>query len=504
MTPRDAAGLVGERALARREAGVIVDDAGTLDGVHFREVARGMMRWSRSWGATPVGARWDVALVTPQSGEALAAFTGLSMAGWAVGVVDAAWTPSEQHAAITQLSPSAVVLPADRADAGARLVAGGWRASMHPDGAWVALLPPARRPGSAPDGPVPDADFYVGFTSGSAGRPKAFARSHASWWASFTGLDTIVEIAEGETVAVPGPLSGSHFLFGALHALHRGADIDLRGVPGGRSWAGESAPEVVYVVPSLLSRMVEAGGLGGGAPRHLMCAGARLDGVTSDRVADRWPHSEIVEYYGASELSFVTIRRTGDGTPEGSVGRAFPGVEVTVRDDEDRPLDAGRPGRVFARGPLLFSGYRGVTPPSAAHRADDGAWTVGDMGHIDENGNLFVAGRGSALIITGGLNVQPEEGEEAVAACAGVAGVVVVGVDDPRWGEVVVAVVSPVPRATLRRTDLRGAVVNRLARAKRPRRYLVHEDPFPLLRSGKIDRPAVRRRVLAGELPEVG
>ncbi len=502
MTGPDPDGLVGTTALRRSDRSVIRDARGELGGEDFRQIAAEMDRWSATWSPTSRGGRYDLGLIAPQSGESLAAFTGLALAGWSVGVLDPSWTASEQQAALGQLDPVAVVVPAHEDAIGGCLVSAGWRPVMHPGGAWIALLAPGSADSRSLDRPGSDTDFYVGFTSGSTGTPKAFARTHRSWWESFRGLDALVDITPDQVVSVPGALSGSHFLYGAVHALHRDADIDLRPIPRNRSWAGESAPDVMYVVPSLLARMVDAAPLRENPPRHLMCAGARLDPATVDRVATVWPDAGIVEYYGTSELSFVSIRCPGDGAPSGSVGRAFPGVEITIRDERDRVVPAGVHGRVFARSPLVFSGYRGTVPQSAARCADDGAWSAGDMGHLDENGYLYVAGRGSELIISGGLNVQPEDVEGAVAPADGVAEVVVVGVPDDRWGEVVVAVIAPEKGATLTRAALRETVAT-LSTAKRPRRYLVHPDPFPLLRSQKIDRVAVRDKVMAGILEEI-
>ncbi len=501
MSASASRSLVGVSALLRPTRSVIRDARGEIDGSHFRQIADEMVRWSATWPTSGTG-RHDVALLTPPTGDSLAVFTGLSTAGWAVGVLDPSWTASENEVAVRQLDPVAVVVPAHEDALGQCLVAAGWRPMTHPDGGWIALLSARHARGVPPGEPGPDTDFYVGFTSGSAGTPKAFARTHRSWCESFRGLDTLVDISEDHVVAVPGPLSSSHFLFGALHALHRGAHIDLRALPVGRPWPGDHAPDVMYVVPSLLARALVAAGPGRAGPAYLMCAGARLDPATAGHAAAVWPDSGIVEYYGASELSFVSIRRPGDGTPTGSVGRAFPGVEITIRDEDDRPLPIGRPGRVFARGPLVFSGYRGAVPASAAHRAVDGAWTVGDIGHIDENGHLYVSGRGSALIITGGLNVQPEEVEEVIRTCDGVADSVVVGLPDNRWGEIVVAVVARDNGGTPCRARLREEAA-RLSTGKRPRRYLAHPEPFPLLRSGKVDRSAVREAALAGRLEEI-
>ena len=174
------------------------------------------------------------------------------------------------------------------------------------------------------------------------------------------------------------------------------------------------------------------------------------------------------------------------------------GVEVTIRGDGDEVLAPGQAGVIFARSPLVFMGYRGQAPQSGARVLDDGWMTVGDRGALDEAGFLSVAGRGSSLIITGGANVQSEEVEEVVAAFAGVAACVVVGLPDPTWGEVVCAALVTDPDAELRRADLRRHVAGQLTRYKRPRRYVTLEGPLPLGRTGKVDRRRVRELVLDG------
>lgn len=500
MTATAPPRAIGETARARSATTAIRDADGTLTGDAFGALVESTRRWAEGWSAASVDGRWDAAVIAPQTGAFLAVLTGLNLAGWAVGVIDAAWTAAERDAAIRQLDPAVIVRPGGAGDGAT--VAMEDRRHQHPDGEWdVEFRVP--RSGAAPPSPTPDGVFYIGFTSGSSGRPKAFARTHGSWWAGFTGLDQRVSIGPADVVSTPGPISSSHFLFGALHALHRGARVDLRAIPPGRPWAGESAPDAIYVVPSLLTRMLDAADPAIPGPRYLMCSGARLEPDVVAGVAATWPTTVLVEYYGASELSFVSFRRSGDGTPDGSVGRPFPGAVVTIRDEHDEPVGPGTPGRVFVSGPHVFAGYRGSVPESAAHRSADGAWTVGDIGYSDENGYLYVSGRGSSLIITGGLNVHPEEVEGTLGTLTAVAEVAVVGAPDPRWGEAVVAVIHPEPGAKLRRAELRAAVADRLAPAKRPRRYCQADGPLPRLRTGKLDRVAIGHRLAADDFPEI-
>lgn len=446
---------------------------------------------SRAWGYRPAGQTGYAGMVVDGSADGLATLLALMMAGWAVGVLDPGWTDTERRGAIGQLSPHLLVAVDED----------GWNRCGEINGLQVACTPGGALVGDGSSAPVADDVFYVGFTSGSSGVPKAFARTHESWWRSFIGLDELVTLGEG-TVVVPGPLSSSHFLFGALHGLHAGALVELLPSSGTsvarivERLARDEPVAALYVVPSMLHQLADAlSGPATSQPQIIFCAGARLDQATRDAVATCLPTSTIVEYYGASELSFVAIRIDGDATPAGSVGQAFPGVDITICDNRGEPCDAGTAGRIFVRSPLVFSGYRGAVPVGGAEQCGD-AWSVGDIGHLDKDGFLFVAGRGSSLIITGGANVQPEEVEQVLVAVPGVTGCAVVGIDDARWGQVPVAAITT-RDATVSRADLRGAVGAHLARHKRPRRYVVL-DALPLGRTGKVDRDGVRSAIVDG------
>jgi long-chain acyl-CoA synthetase len=494
-----------------RDGRVAVRGSGdALSYPQLRAQAAAVARHSDTWSAHDDDRAPYVAIMADWTPQFIACFLGLASAGWAVGVLDPSWSESDVAGAITQLDPCAVIVDEECRAVAAATTRTGWRKPTQMDSGWTVFTRgedvAAARPAPAA---VPDAAFYVGFTSGSSGRPKAFVRSHRSWWESFERFTGLCPIDAEGTVLVPGPLSSSHFLFGALHALHVGATVEL-------VTSSEYSPEHVanrlaqiqrfaglYVVPTMLSQHAQ-GPPGASDPDYIFCAGARLELDVRERTGRRFATSRLVEYYGASELSFVAIQVDGDGTPPGSVGRVFPGVEVTIRDDEDRVIGPDEAGLIFARGPLLFLGYRGEPPVSGA-RALDGGWlTVGDRGALDEDGFLSIAGRGSSLIITGGANVQPEEVEEIVAGHPGVAACVVVGLPDPMWGEVLCAVVVVRPGATIGRADLRSYVAGTLTRYKRPRRYVLAGSPLPTGRTGKVDRHAVRQLVLDGATQEIG
>jgi fatty-acyl-CoA synthase len=159
-----------------------------------------------------------------------------------------------------------------------------------------------------------------------------------------------------------------------------------------------------------------------------------------------------------------------------------PGTEVRVHDD----------GELWARGPLLFDGYLDA-PASTAEALVDGWYRSGDLAEVDDEGYLTIVGRVRDVIRTGGETVSPSEVEAVLARHPAVGDVAVVGVADPSWGEVVCAVVVPVPGAVPPSLeDLRGLCGRSLAPFKHPRRLEI-ADAIPRTASTL----QVQRRLLA-------
>jgi long-chain acyl-CoA synthetase len=313
------------------------------------------------------------------------------------------------------------------------------------------------------------------FTSGSAGAPRPVVRSRQSWTYSFPPFSAVVGIGAGDTVLIPGAMSASLFLYGALHALTVGAAVH----PLPR-WSAALAAQAtgscsaVHLVPAMLSSLVECLDPATSRLRLAVCAGAHLDPALDQAAAGAGV--EVVDYYGAAELSFVAIRRPG--APAGRM-RAFPDVEVEVRD-----------GVIWARSPYLALGL---------DRDQAGYATVGDHGSLDAAGTITVEGRAGLAITTGGSTVAPEAVEQAVRQAPGVADVAVIGAPHPALGEIVVALVEAVPGSGVALPALRAIAAARLPKAQRPRRwYLV--DRLPRTGSGKVARSRVATGFTDGTL----
>src|SRR5690606_10766981 len=188
-------------------------------------------------------------------------------------------------------------------------------------------------------------------------------------------------------------------------------------------------------------------------------------------------------FYGASELSFVTLARGDRRVPKNSVGRAFLGVTISIRDANGKSRGRGRTGFVFVESPLVFSGY--ATGGGNLMRAGE-AISAGDRGYLDEKGFLFLEGRADRLIITSGRNVQAEEVEAVLMRHRQVVDAAVIGVPDSKRGTRLVAIVNLRPNARVGTASLTRHLRKVLPLYKVPTRFAKLAE-WPRTRSGKTD-----------------
>ena len=344
-------------------------------------------------------------------------------------------------------------------------------------GAAAAGVPVVVADPACPDlsiGPPGDSTFLIVVTSGTSGRPRPVLRTAASWTSSFAPLAELAGIAANDRVLLTGPLHATMHLFAAVHTLALGAELTDR----------PELASVVHAVPPVLADLLAM--LPANASlRTAVLAGSSLPAAVADAAVARG--IAVTEYYGAAELSFVAARRYPNAM------RAFPGAEVQLRDDA-----------VWVRSPYLALGYpAGVAGP---YRSDaDGFATVGDLADGLPDGGLLIRGRGDAAITTGGATVLAEDVESVLADLPGVAAVAIVGVPHDRLGQVVTAVIEPVPDADPSDLlGLRSAARAVLQNQSLPRRWLL-TPRLPRTAGGKIARSQVRQAVTghaAGQQPD--
>ena len=343
------------------------------------------------------------------------------------------------------------------------------------------------------DGP-PESTFLIGLTSGTTSVPKAFTRSRRSWQLSFDASVEFFGLATDDKTLAPGPLAASLNLYALAECLYAGSEFHtLARFDVGDAHAAVSHDGItrLVLVPTML-RLLSERGLSGGVDasgiRSIICAGSKLDARTLE-AARRWaPNATIFEYYGASELSFVSGAGLGPGQhPEQrgtGIGRPFPGVEIRILDDAGRELPDGADGNICVRSGMVSDGYLWGDDGQAL-QSFDGWHTVGDQGYLD-GGALHMLGRRLDMIITAGTNVYPHEVELALASVPGVAAAVAAGLADGLRGQKVVAGIVP-SHGGVTATQLKAGVEDVLARNKRPLEYFALAE-LPLTDRGKLSR----------------
>ena len=194
--------------------------------------------------------------------------------------------------------------------------------------------------------------------------------------------------------------------------------------------------------------------------------------------------------YGLTEASPVVTSTLCSATPQpGSVGAALPGIEIRLVDEDgQRPAD-GDPGEICIRGANLFSGY---WPDGSGGPDADGWFPTGDVGFLDDDGDLFLVDRLKELVIVSGFNVYPVEVEDVVEEVDGVAEAAVIGVEDELTGEAVVVYVrAPGQDPGAVEAAVREHCATRLARFKQPSRIEV-VDTLPRTVTGKVQKGRLR------------
>jgi long-chain acyl-CoA synthetase len=215
-------------------------------------------------------------------------------------------------------------------------------------------------------------------------------------------------------------------------------------------------------------------------------------------VAERWLKATgcpLIEGYGLSETAPVLTCTPGDSNVwTGSIGLPISSTEIAIRDNDDRDLPLGQPGEICARGPQVMPGYWQRPDETAKVMSADGFFRTGDIGVMDDNGQVTIVDRKKDMILVSGFKVYPNEVEAVVASHPGVLECAVIGLPDERMGESVnLFVVKKDPHLTAE--ELRKFCASQLTHYKIPRRIEFRSE-LPKSNVGKILRRALRDEVL--------
>ncbi|GAA4548605.1 class I adenylate-forming enzyme family protein [Pseudonocardia xishanensis] len=353
----------------------------------------------------------------------------------------------------------------------------------------------------------PDAPFWMPFTSGTTGAPKAALIPHRNLVTEWNALSAEIASGRDDTYLLAAPIFGGvGFVFG-LCSLYRGGRVVLMeqfDPARALQLIEEHRVTVLPAAPTMLSMMIEADGAAErdvSSVRAILAMGSALSTGLRRRVERYFAAAEGVYHpYGSTELgTCACIHPSQQEGRDGSVGQGFLGAEVRLLDAEGNDVAPGEVGEIYTRGKVLSVGYFENEEATAASRRGD--WvTSNDLGRFDEDGFLYVVDRTKDMIVTGGLNVYSNEVEEVISTFDGVGQVAVIGVPDPKWGEAVTAYVTAAAGAEVDLESLRAHCTAQLADFKRPKSVVV-VDGMPLSSTGKILKRVLRDDVAAGRVP---
>lgn len=349
------------------------------------------------------------------------------------------------------------------------------------------------------------AGSFMGYTSGTTGRPKGVRRGEMPpippelMITLFAKVMAGFDLHPGHGVhlacsplyhAAPGNMASQLLHLGHSVVIQSKFDAEqvLRDIEKYRVTSSQMVPTHLHRImrlPADVRARHDVSSL-----TNLLVAGAPFAPETKKAVLD-WLGPVVWEYLASTE-GMVSIASPADALARpGTVGR--PTVEVRILDSDGRPVPAGEAGRIYFDPKAAFV-YHNDPEKTAAAVRDDGFVTAGDIGRLDEDGYLYLLDRRDDLIISGGVNIYPSEVEQRLLTHPAVADVAVVGASDPQWGQSVVAFVELEPGCSAGgelTAELDRHCRDGLAAQKCPRRY---EFPAALPRtpSGKLLRRTLR------------
>ena len=334
------------------------------------------------------------------------------------------------------------------------------------------------------------------YTSGTTGRSKGAMLSHENLASNARTLVEYWRYTSSDVLIHALPIYHTHGLFVATNTLllaggtmlflpKLDGDAIMRLMPRATSMMG---------VPTFYTRLLAHPALTPEATKHMrlfISGSAPLLAETHREWRARTNHA-ILERYGMTETNMNTSNPFDGDRVAGTVGFPLPGVSVRIADPESGVgIPQGEIGMIEVRGPNVFKGYWRMPEKTAAEFRPDGFFITGDLGKIDERGYVHIVGRNKDLVITGGFNVYPAEVESEIDGIVGVMESAIIGVPHPDFGEGVTAVVVRKSGAELTEKSVIGAIENRLAKFKLPKRVIFVDD-LPRNTMGKVQKNVLR------------
>jgi len=341
------------------------------------------------------------------------------------------------------------------------------------------------------------------YTSGTTGFPKGVMISHSQMSIRVHTRDIdLFKLPEGGVSLLTLPLYHTGGIQGILKNVYRPMTLVIMRQFETRAFLEAVSTEKVHsctLAPTMIKRILDFPELKQydlSSLRRIGYGTAPMSPDLLEKAMAAFPHCTFTQGYGMTEGS-ATMLSVDDHVLQGppsvyekklkrlySVGRAIKDVEIKVVDEEGKRLPSGKTGKILIKGPTIMTGY--WKEGDAAKEAVKNGWLdTGDLGFLDEDGYLFLAGRQKDIIIRGGENIAPVEIEAVIESHPKVIEAAVIGVPDQEWGEVVRAIVVPKGGAEITEEELIAFCDQKLAGYKRPA-SVIFTDFLPRNALGKV------------------
>lgn len=339
--------------------------------------------------------------------------------------------------------------------------------------------------------------WYIGYTSGTTGKPKGAMRSHRC--NILLAANMICLKDPGHTILLSMPLFHSNSIWFGIISVYYGHTICL--YPSG----GFDPKEILGIIQrekitftsmvptmySLILSVPEKDSFDVGSLRVLLCSSAPLMTSTKEQILKFFSQARLYEGYGSTETGAVTTLYPEDQYRKiRSCGVANPYVRIKLLDMEGKEVPVGEVGELYAINSSMFEGY--YNQPEAGAKCFLGAYaSVGDMARRDEEDFYYIVDRKNDMIISGGENIYPTEIDDLLSKHPKVASVAVIGVPDEKWGEAVKAVIVPKPGVQITEAEIIAFAKENLAGYKCPKSVEFRQS-LPVNPTGKILKRQIR------------
>jgi fatty-acyl-CoA synthase len=357
---------------------------------------------------------------------------------------------------------------------------------------WESLAttpPPGKKIG-------PDDPQLIIYTSGTTGLPKGVILTHGmiTWNSINTVLGWDMRSDDKTILHAAMFYTAGWNVFTLPLFYSRGANILLRSFEPDLilDLIEKEKVTVFFGVPTMFQMLIDSPEFSDSdfsSVRFMVSGGAPLSRDILE-IFQREKSIRIWEGYGLTEVGPNNFLANGK---LGTVGHPMPHVDVKMVDSEGKKVPVGEEGEIYLRGPHTCAGYWNK-PEETENAFADGWFKTGDLGRVDTDGHISIVGRLKDMIISGGVNIYPAEIERVIDTHHSVAGAAVIGVPDPKWGEVGKAIVELNPGASFTLESLTDFLKDKLGKYKLPK-YLAVVDTLPRTpASGKVQKFLLKKR----------